>query len=456
MPRADDMEWIEFTDFSPGIFSNNNLAGGVEVTSTNPAMAQETGTYRCMALPTGGLGPLPRLSASYRLTTIPEGGNGYTYQVAGFGTWGRILNSPVADASSVQVEAHIAVYYDYPDGLGTYTAKWNWLRERLFDTAVGTETILNKSLATTGNSNARYTYFLKTRMNPVTPTSVGTPVMVCIGSRVANNDIIVSRAWPDPSAASTNGTIIVGDAGEADPYVVAAAHQGRIVLAAFQTFSHGVDASLVTNENFYWTDTNDNTLVSVDPAQFVPELDQSISDMAPMSANMLFVVKWYGGGYVLQGDLSDVTVVQLPNIPCPDGSDYVRGVNTSKGFLYSAGNAGMYLWNGGDGAELVSGQLEGNFAVGDNFISGPNGQCDRWIDKVLVPRNWMFDTERGSWWRIEDPSVVDIRFWSTTSYTSYALGAETSFTDAAPKFMHLFRYDDLAYSYSWQSHPLWV
>jgi hypothetical protein len=178
--------------------------------------------------------------------------------------------------------------------------------------------------------------------------------------------------------------------------------------------------------------------------------------MTPMSANVMLVIKQFGGGYVLQGDLSDVTVVQLPNLPCPDGATYVRGVNTSAGYIYSAGPAGMYLWNGGDGAELISKQLDGSFALGDNFISGPNGQCDRWIDRVLVPQNWLWDSNLESWWRLEDIDAVNIRYWATIAQGSRVVGAETTFTDESPEFMHVFRYDDLAYTYSWLSHPLWI
>ena len=448
-----ELTWLELTDFSPGIFSNNNLAGGINVTSDNPCKAQETGTYRCRSLPTGGLGPLPRLKGSYGLTTIPDSTAGVTYNVTGFGTWGRILDVP--NTSTLGFEAHVMLYYQLPDA-GLFDVSLTWVRERLFNVIPSTEIIHNVDIANTSTSAGRYTYFLKTRMNPTTPDSIGAPVMVCVSTRIANNDIIVSRAWPDPAAPTTNGTIIVGEALEGTPYVIAAAHQGRIVLGAWDNFSHGLTADLVTNENMYWTETNDNTLVSANPAQFVPELDQSISDMCAMSANQLVVVKWYGGGYVLQGDLSDTTVVQLPNLPCPDGSDYVRGVNTAKGFVYSGGPSGMYLWNGGDGAEPISPQLDGNFAVGANFISGSNGQCDRWMDLVLVPQNWVWDSNTGGWWRIENINTVNMRYWSTVAQNAQAVGVESSFTTVDPTFMHLFQYDDLAYSWSWKSHPLWV
>ena len=453
MPKDEELQWIEMTDFSPGIWSNNNLAGGLNVTSDNPCKAQPLNTYRCRALPTGGLGPLPRLKASYGLTTIPAATAGTVFKVVGFNTWGRIIDVP--NTSSLGFEAHVMLYRQQPNGVN-FDASLTWLRERLFNVTPSTETIHNTTLVATGTSAGRYTYFLKTRMNPALPDTLGSPVMVCVSSRIASNDIRVARAWPDPAAPTTNATVVIGSA--ADAYVIAAAHQGRIVLGKWYNYAHGLTADLITNENLLWTDTNDNSLVSAIPAQFVPELDQSISDMCPMSANQLVVIKFYGGGYVLQGDLSDTTVVQLPNLPCPDGSDYVRGVNTAKGFVYSGGPSGMYLWNGGDGAECISTQLDGNFAVGSGFVSGANGQCDRWMDLVLVPQNWVWDAGAATpaWWRIEDDTVVNIRYWSTVAQNSQAIGATSSFTTASPLFMHYFKYNELAHSWSWQSHPLWL
>lgn len=462
MPRDEELTYIEMTDFTVGVWSNNNLAGGVNITSDNPCKADPSNTFRCIALPTGGLGPLPRLQQSDRLTTIPESGvAGITYQVAGFNTWGRVLPSPATDASADQTEVHVVLYYDYDDGTG-FDADLYWLRERQFDTTPTTETIYHVDLEGSGHSGPRYAYLLKTRMNPTTPDDPGIPVMVCMANRVANNDLPIYRAFPDPASANILSTVAVlaTDADSnaiAQTYNIAAAHQGRIIAGQWRAADHGPGGDvLITNETFFWTETNDNVAVSNVGAQFIPELDQSVTDLAPMSANSLLVIKWYGGGYVLQGDLSDVTVVQLPNLPCPDGSDWVRGVNTSRGYIYSAGPAGMYLWNGGDGAEPISRQLDGEFAVGSNFITGANGQCDRWMDRVLVPQNWVWDANMQSWWRIADPATVNIRFWSTVAYSAYAYGAAASFTAASPNFMHRFQYTDLAYTWVWKSHPLWT
>lgn len=460
MPRQPDakLEYLEFTDFSPGIFSNNKLAGGVQVTSNNPAMAQETNTYRCLPLPTGGLGPAPRRKAEYSLTTLPNPSTGRIYYVAGLGTWGRILPSPSSTFGVEELEVHVCLYHQVVNG-ANFDLHLNWLRERLFDTNRGTETITNKTVTNVATNSPRFAQFLKTRMNPTTPASPGVPVMVLVATIGGGNVAIISRAWPNPATPTTTSTVVVGRAAETAPYITAVAHQGRVVLSQFQDYGHGATANIITDENFLWTTVNSNTLTTLNglvfdvPAQLVPEIDASVADLAAMSANQLLVIKQMGGGYVVQGDMDDPTVVQLPNLACPGNSASVRGINTPQGYVYSAGLDGMYKWNGGDQAEHISPQLEGSFATSNGF-----GQCERFFDLVMAPSNWVWHMASQSWWRIEDPADVLIQYWST-SVNNRIVGSPSSFTDAtaaAAKFMKVYERNSLAYSYSWQSHPIWI
>lgn len=453
-PRNAEFKWLELTDFSPGIFSNNNLSGGLEVTATNVAMAQETDTFRCRALPTGGLGPLPRRKEDFALTTPPGSGNP-TYRVCGLNTWGGVFVDPLVDTDqSHRAEVHLALdYYE----AGSDTRYMKWLRERVYDDTPSTETIISRTFATAGSAGtARYAYFIKTRMRTSLPLSPGPPVMVCLWALNpigASDDNRISRVHPDPDDTATNNTVVVGDEGEA--YTLAVGHQGRIFLGKFLAYNRGVTTGLFSNENFVWTNVNLNTLSTSDPAVFVPEIDQNASDAASMSANQLLVIKQIGGGYVLQGDLDDVTVVRLPNLACPDGSDTVRGANTSIGYIYSAGDGGLYLWNGGDSAEPISQQLSGSTFASGTSLDGNNGQCDRWQDLFLAPCNWVMDLDQRGWWRIDDPDDFQVVFWSTSKYHSQTYGAPASFLGAETAFA-MWEIDDLAYSFSWRSHPMWA
>lgn len=455
MPRGDDLQWIEFTDFSPGIHSNNKLAGGVQVTAANPAMAQPANTFRCRALPTGGLGPLPRRKTNFALTTPPGAEAATIYRVCGFNTVGSVFPSPLSGVdSNHRAEIHLALDYYETVADDRYL---KWIRERIYNSSPSTETILSRSFLNVGGAGtARFAYLLKTRMLTASPANPGHPVMALLWANNplgGSNDNRISRIHPDPTAPSTNATVVVGS--ESEAYTVAAAAQNRLLLGKFLSFDRGTTTGIFTNENFVWTAANLNTLSSSTPAVFVPEIDQLVSDIAAMSANTILVIKGIGGGYMIQGDLDDPTIVQLPNLMCPDGSDAVRGCNTPLGYVYSAGDYGMYVWNGGDQAQPISPQLDGRFATGDITLDGPNGQCDRWGDMLLVPRNWVMDLDKRGWWRIDDPDDIEIRFWSSSRYRSQTYGAVESFLGTETAFA-LYELDDLAYSYSWQSHPLWV
>lgn len=461
MPRDDELQWIDLTDFSPGIFSSNNLAGGVQVTAANPAYASPTNTYRCRALPSGGLGPLPRRTYDFGLTTIPEAGNGFTYIINGLGTWGQVFGDTGLTDFDHRIEVHLPISWTEDTG-ADYAHEYRWVRERIYEDPASTEII--RSVTATGQTVedlAQYAYFGKTRMNPTTPDSPGTPVMAHVYTNWARS-IFTSRVQPDPASASTNSTLVIGTENLANSYRRMVTHQGRIVIGKYDNYDRGDATSLSTDENVIWTETNDDALVSVTAAVFVPEEDASISDWASMSANQLVVIKSLGGGYVLQGDLSDVTVVRLPNLMSPDGSETVRGCNTEKGWVYSAGDRGLYLWNGGDAATPISTQLDGRAftdSPGANFGDDSHvGQCDRWIDMLLAPQLWVMDLEKGGWWRLDDPAdfPTPVMYWSTSKYLQQTVGARATFTDASPECFYIWTYNDLAYTYSWQSQPLWI
>ncbi len=455
-----DLQWIEMVDFSPGIFSNNNLAGGISVTSQNPCMAQEIGTVRCRSLPTGGLGPGPRRTFDFALTSVPGAGNDYTYLINGLGTWGQIFNDPIVDTDQDhRIEVHLPI--SYTTG-GTWDNTFKWVRERIFDTTPSTEVILTDTSTDSAPEKVQYGFLMKTRLNPASPLDPGVPVMVCVYGGFAQG-LRVSAAHPDPATASTNSTVEVGD--DTLLWRRAVAHQGRIMLGQYVLYNRGDDATISTEENMYWTDVNDTSLDDSIAAVFVPEVDSSITDMGSMSANQLIVIKSIGGGYVLQGSLGDVTVVRLPNLMCPDGAETVQGCNTSKGFVYSAGDRGLYIWNGSDQAEWLSSQLDGRTFLeegGVPFGEGSHrGQCDRWMDLLLAPNLWFCDLETRGWWRLDDPDDdafhgTPVCWFQSTKYNSQAVGARAILDNDDDEVFYIWDYADLAHDYTWRSHPFWI
>lgn len=468
MAKPDDLQWIELTDFSPGIFSNNNLAGGVQVTSTNPAMASPTNTYRCRALPTGGLGPLPRMKESFALTTAPtpapSSPTANKFIINGLGTWGQVIGSTNALTNSDhRVEVHLLLSWTSAGTPTVHNAAW--IREHIYETTPYTETIMSDDNAVAGDVAYQYAYFLKTRMATLANVLLpGELVMVAIYSP-PSQDLFINHASPDPATPTTSpSTTKVIITGTTSIYRKAVAHQGRVVLGKFSIYGRGKESTASVNEDIWYTDVNQPTTTLTAAQVYVPEIDQNISDLASMTANQMIVVKDLGGGYVLQGDLDDVTVVRLPNLMSPDGSPTVHGTQTPRGWVYSAGDRGLYIWNGGDQSEPISTQLSGDvFTANSVETAGHAGSCDRWLDLLLAPQFWVYDLEQKGWWRLDNPSDYPspMTFFSTSKYLQQMISARqwvrtTGGATGDDKAFYLWEYDDLAYTWSWQSHPLWI
>lgn len=461
--RSDDLQWLEFTDFSGGIFSNNNLSGGLEVTATNPAMAQPTNTYRCRALPTGGLGPLPRMKEAFELTQPPTNSQDDSYIINGLGTWGQAIGTTNATTDgNHRIEVHLLLSWTVA---GTPVTRYGaWTREHIYDTTPSTETIAFDTNADAGPGVMlyQYAYFLKTRMNPIADVAdPGELVMVCVYTP-PSQDVFLNKVQPDPATPTATGTAQL-IAGDAEIYRKAVAHQGRVVVGKFAIYGRGDDTTNSSNENFVYTEVNNYTTTLTEPQVYVPEIDQNISDLASMTANQLIVVKDFGGGYMVQGDLDDPTVVRLPNLMSPDGTATVHGTQTPRGWVYSAGDRGLYIWNGGDQSEPLSSQVDAREFTGNGVeTAGHAGSCDRWLDLLLVPQLWVCDLESRGWWRLDDPDdyPTPMTFFSTSKYRGQMISARQEFqpleTDGNEVAFYLWEYGDLAYTYSWQSHPLWV
>ena len=58
-PDGAAWEWLHLEDFSPGIYDASNISTSKPIVEAPLGAANSAGTWCCMALPGGGLGPLP-------------------------------------------------------------------------------------------------------------------------------------------------------------------------------------------------------------------------------------------------------------------------------------------------------------------------------------------------------------------------------------------------------------
>src|SRR5487761_2414506 len=79
-------QWVSLADFTPGIYDNSNIAGISPVIPAPLGAADARYTQGCMALPNGGLGPLPKFTTTYSYATLTFATYGTMFLAQAFST----------------------------------------------------------------------------------------------------------------------------------------------------------------------------------------------------------------------------------------------------------------------------------------------------------------------------------------------------------------------------------
>lgn len=438
MPARNDLSPIRFSDFTPGIRDN---PGAGYPTGT----ATRDNTMRCIALPGGGLTPLPRRSTIYQgndfLGANPAGGG---YAVSGMFVTGGV--SPLVGTFSGQ-HAEMFLASEYMNG---GNRNFNFERLRLDETPVVRETIKNVVYGdpTADISGWGITWGV-TRSNKATPLDPGVPVVVFAWApvRVVAPGGFFVATFPDDATPTLN-TPYVLPVVDAEPQICV--HQGRIIIHQVTAYSHGAQTAWQTSENVRYTDVYNPSIVSA-IFNYVPENPNGYAFMASMSANELFALK-RSGAVVITGDLVDPLVTNLPMVP--GSRDSHRPAHTPLGLVYGSRDSGIWVWAHSDGAQHLSPYMTPDFwNITEIAMLGAIYQfegCERWI---LAPNNWLYSIDTQSWWRLDDPAYATIRFFSRFDNVIY--GAITSYTHTNKNAVFSWLLDAKSSAWSWQSQPVW-
>jgi len=298
--------------------------------------------------------------------------------------------------------------------------------------------------------------FGTTRSNRATPTMPGTPVVIAGWSQGSAFNYLIE--FPDDQAPTVN-----------TPYTIfsnslfllgLACHQGRTVGQQATAYGQGVNTQTFMGENLVWSNVNDVTAANwntATPQVFVPENPAGFPFICSMSANELFAPKLNGGMYVT-GDLFNPFVTSLPMVV---GSEVSQSpVIAGAGVIYGNGNSGIWVWGHGDQSNLLSPQMTPNFWLLNDtthpefdVFGGIRYQFARSDEWVLVSNNWLYDLQLQSWWRLEDPTITQIRLFTTISRFIY--GSQGFYTNANLNPISMWERNVPALTYSWQSHPQW-
>ncbi len=452
---TDNLQWVSLTDFSPGIYTSSLRALGTVAVPAPLGAAQQTNTYRCVALPGGGLGPLPRQVQTFTVPT-PDA---YASVTAGYWTTGFFAHGPMTIGLPAQTAYpdQLFVGYDYVIG-GTH--RHRQYRVRAFNTGFGGD-LLDTNNASTSNGVYQAMTFGQTRGTTVAPyTAVGSPEIVSSwlapGAGTGANDAYC-QIFPKSTDYSTVNVQFLTTTFRPSQ---ALTHQGRIVTLE--------ESNYLLSDPTYGTSTNEQ-ISFTDPPNFLPvngvamanqnevfgqEYPSGYGAWGSISAGELMLIKHQGGGIMVSGDIAFPSVTRLPGVT-GTGWALNRAASTPRGLFYAALEEGVYSWRGGGTSEKVSRQLQDNFWINSSLPQFLNQYCclEPWGDWILCSNNWLYDISSGSWWQLDN--VATFLHYSRSFYARYcyaAIGGSWSNTNNSV----VYTYDRQlpALSYSWQSHPI--
>ncbi len=454
MPQqTDNLQWVSLQDFSPGIYSRTGTYGTVAAPAPLGA-AQVTNTYRCVSLPGGGLGPLPARVADWGIANPEAVAPTSGYWIVGFFSFGP-QSIGVGGQTAYFDSLFVSVAYQVAGG----QQRHRLYQIRTFETGTPVSTL---KLIDSGYTSTNYfepATFCSSRMNSTDPTMPGTPVVVtCWYTPGGASDLYVST-FPDPSTAGVTAMFDLSTSRHGDVI----GHQGRVVLAEWTAYAFGTTGGMQTNEQISFTDPANSITLGSQQEVFAQEYPNGYGAWGSISAGELFLVKHQGGGVIISGDIANPSITRLPGVVSTGGMISNHAASTPSGLFYASQYDGVYSWRGGDTSQKVSLPLDDNFLAITNMPSVAGGALwnaaqqvsfEAWGDWVVATHNYLFDIMGGGWWRLEDPDLVDLVYWSRGFNSKHLHGATNYFAQDAASIAHTWDRATPSTSWSWQSHPI--
>lgn len=479
MPAGNDKEYqfVSLDDFSPGIYDDYYASSGAQAAPLGAA--QLSGTYGCVAAMGGGLIPAPRLVNRVLESpqSSPSSSDPYTHITAfkalspvheATGTLG-VMGTPRAFPDQLFVAFE---WYNSANRHRQLARTYKMFRQTGTYPTLGSVSTydLMSNTSTDPVSTALLLYgfssFDISRNKPSDPTQPGYPTVGI--SYTDSRDIFnVQPAVMYPSSAtpttdSTQTMAGLNTQGGTSAYTLFA-HQDRMNRFGITVnFGFGTNGE-VPFDGIQGTAPNDFLTLGYTTETFVNENPGLFGSWVSMNASEAFLVKQQHGGYSLRGDVANPTIVRLPGVE-PTGNAINIGTIDGNGmYIYGTRN-GVYGWSGGDTSPYLSPQIDGWFWKPGSGLTGVDqylftkGQFGRLGRYVFAPNNFIFDSAKGGWWKLTNPSDTTsptYGFWDTSA-GNYMIGAPVYLGGGQNVLFDYYDVQQGQSSYSWTSQPLKV
>lgn len=459
--RNNELQYILIDDFSPGIYDDSYNTNGARPAPKGAATL--TNTYGCLADNTGGLVPAP--ISTNNLFADSSTFDGQPFDAAHYPdlqiriiaakVYGPVfLTTFATDDMLVLLHA----YWYNSTGVGGFAASRYKVAPQIWSTAGGL-TYSPTALASTGNSRASAAYGPGTidfsRANTTTPSQVGHPIVAMLAPDISATlhtvnglfEIYPANATPTVHSIDSRNGNLPGD--------FLFAHQDRLVFISGQNNTTAFGGFATSGEAIIFTNVNDYTNIST-IATFVSENATGAGSWFTQNASQAVVIKRNYGGYIISGPMEQPTITRMPGIPGADPPNLPARLND--GTIMYGNRRGVWLWSGGDTAQLASSQLNPGFWIPSNYDAknlniepGVAGQFAYCYPHVWCPNNFLYDTRYGSWWKLNN-SATNYVYWDVSS-SGNVIGVVNTW-GSTTTLADVFDYTTEATSYSWQSQPL--
>lgn len=461
-------KWETWSDFRAGIISQARFAYGANDNiapvpfTGQPAAAQADGTFGCIALSNGGLAPMPGLVGTV-LGPAAAFQDGVDNWITGALVSGPVFTGGVDGDELIYCIESIASNDRLLAICATLVAEnltilWNRVLKSFGPT------LASNTLGQTFGFTAAMTM-----TNPSDPTGAltGTAGVALTTSFFdnASGSVKYLGIYPDPSNPGTTTTPhdYSGDLPTKGLGGIVIAHQNRIIYLLANSWLWTTGGGLVANfEEWYYTDPpntvpgNGNADSLAQDVVFVQEWPVGVGAWGSMSAGELFLVKNRGGGYIVSGDLNFPTVTSLGGVT-PSFTRAFLSASTPIGMVYGSETNGVWVWNGSNVSQKLSEQLNDDFFFSPT--QPPNqtiqGAFQSWQDLLVTPNNYVYDTNNGGWWKLDDQTVP--YSWYGVSFEGQSLYCFPGVvTDHTQPIAYKYSKVSPATAWQWTSYPLQV